>query len=152
MKTEKNQQPLPKEVLEMLAMQDQAMSSMGAMIAQLQRILWLAVRQAGGSLQLNEGEIDPLWRLDKRRLENGTLDLTATVTPPPTEEALKALADELRGTDLRIEDIQKKREDLAMWPPAYIVGKLAPFILWSEDRWRDTALVRGAKEQQLENN
>lgn len=144
-RTEKPQPVLPKEALEMLATQDQAMSSMGAMIAQLQRVLWLAVQAAGGRVQLKEGSIDPCWRLDKVRMEDGTLILTASITPPPSEETLSKLADRLRGTDLRVEDVQKDTE-LDNWPALYLVTKLAPMILWHGGRWTDAALVKGASE------
>lgn len=131
--------------MEMFSKQDQAMASMGAMIAQLQRILWLAVQAAGGKVQLQEGSIDPLWRLDKVRMDDGTLILTSSITPPPTEEALKTLADKLRGTAKRLEEFQKD-SDLGMWPVPYLIMKLAPYILWSGDRWRDAALVKAENE------
>lgn len=130
---------------------DSAMSSMGAMIAQLQRILWLAVQAAGGQVQLQEGSIDPLWRLDKIRTPDGILILTASITPPPTEEKLLALADKLRGKSIRLEEIQKDDEELGKWPTVYLVQKLAPHLLWSGDRWRDAALVK-AEQKPTGNN
>jgi len=143
----KTENKLPKEVAEMMAMQDQAMSTMGAMIAQLQRLLYAAVNQAPGrTLEIKEAELDPLWRLDKIRKEDGTLVLTASLTPPPTQEQMMELADKLRGTNTRLEELQKKdTAGIGNWPTLYLVGKLAPYVLWSEDRWRDTALVKGAE-------
>ena len=123
----------------------EALANAGAYIAQLQRILWLAVQAAGGQVTLDESSISPLWRLDKIRKEDGKLSLTSSVTPPPTAEEIDRLVSKLMGTNLRIEAVQKEL-GLDSWPPDYLSFQIRDRLAIVNGHWIDADLARGGSE------
>jgi hypothetical protein len=131
------------ELQEMLA-------NSAAHIQQLVRVLWLTVQAAGGQVTLDESKVDPLWRLDKKRLDDGKLVLTASVTPPPSGEELDRLVNKLMGTQLRIEEVSKEL-GLENWPPAYLAFQISNRLAWFNNAWTDASLARGLA-QGNENN
>ncbi len=70
---------------------------------QLQRTLWLAVRQMGGSIKLDESATPPLWNLGYMRVKDAAgkdtseIVINATLLPEATEEQLGKLATLLLG-------------------------------------------------------
>lgn len=120
----------------------ESLATEAAYIAQLQRILWLTVKAAGGKVTLDEGSIPPLWRLDKRRPEGSMLlELTASVTEPLPPELLEKLATKLAGTSLHIEDVQEEL-GLQMWPADYLAFCLQNSLAWMNGKWVDATLAR----------
>ncbi len=83
-------QESPKEAMQhQLVKMEEGLMQAGAYIAQLQRILWLTVQAAGGTVTVSEKSIPPLWRLDKKRDDvTGELCLTSSTQEPPSEEDL----------------------------------------------------------------
>ena len=128
----------------------EGLANAGAYIAQLQRILWLTVQAAGGQVTLDESKVEPLWRLDKKRLEDGKLSLQASVTPPPAKEAIERLASKLMGTNTRIEEVQKEL-GLEEWPPDYLAFQLRDRLALSHGHWVDARLARGMSSQTGQN-
>lgn len=138
MKTEK---PASNKIDHELQIQE-AVRNAAAYIAQLQRILWLTVQAAGGKVTLDESKVDPLWRLDKIRLEDKRLVLTSSVTPPPTADDLDRLVNALTGTAKLIEDVQKEA-GLEAWPPDYLAFHLKDRLAIFNGKWMDAAIARG---------
>lgn len=122
---------------------ERGLATAGAMINQLQRILFLVVQAKGGMVEIKEGEINPLWRLDKKRKEDGTLVLTSSISEPPGPEQLKALAEKLRGTGQMISDVQKEL-GLEHWPEDYLAYQIVDLVLFHKGKWCDAAEVREA--------
>lgn len=142
--TGKQPQPSPQvtQAQQMLQLQE-ALANAAAHIQQLTRVLWLTVQAAGGKATLDESKVEPLWRLDKIRNEDGTLVLTSSVTPPPSGEEIDRLVAKLIGTRLRIEEVQAEL-GLENWPPDYLAFQL------QKDRlvvmggvWTDINMARG---------
>lgn len=124
----------------------EALATMGAYCAQLQRILYLTVATAGGRLEMDESTVPPLWRLDRTRLADGkTLVLVASINEPPTEADINLLVDKLRGTNTRIIEIYEKM-GLNRFPEDYLVHAIRNHLLWHEGRWMDASLVKGAEK------
>lgn len=100
---------------------------------QLQRTLWLVVREAGGKVTVNEKETDPLWNLSYHRSETSQdlLHIEATVLPEATEIQIAQMVTVLRG---KKDHPAKAMDDagLGEYPTSYVTKKLAPFIIFSE--------------------
>ena len=94
-------------------------------------------------MTLDESKIDPLWRLDKVRQEDGKIVLTSSVTPPPTAEQIDLLVNKLMGTNLRIEAVQAELK-LEDWPPDYLSFQLRNRLAIVNGHWIDAELARGA--------
>lgn len=149
MKTEKNSF---EELEQLLAAQQEALARATAYINQLQRTLWQAANQVPSkTILIEEADVPILWRLDKAREENGTIVLKASVTPPPSEEVMAALALKLRGTNLRIIDIAKEML-VDNWPAHYIEFQLSKTIIFVGGTWIDAALARQAAKAQDSQN
>lgn len=107
----------PREMIEA------AMAGAVMEMIQLRRTLWLAVNQAGKPLEINERDCNPLWRLKATRLDNGNMQLEASVLPDPTDEQLDFLAETLNGSRMEIEQAMAATE-LKNHPPQYIIMAL----------------------------
>lgn len=132
----------PKDLMQhQLVKMEEGLMQAGAYINQLQRILWLVIQASGGKVTINEGAIDPLWRLDKIRLESGELCLTSSTQAPPSEEEIGRLIDKLRGTQIRIEDVQKEL-GLDAWPPQYLAFQISHKLAIANGLWTDAEIAR----------
>ena len=118
------------------------MAHLAAFVNQLQRTLWLTIQTAGGKVELDEKAVNPLWRIDKIRRDDGILVLTSSITPPPTEDQMTALVNKLRGTKIAISDVQKEL-GLTDWPESYLAFQISSKLLAIDGGvWRDTELVK----------
>lgn len=140
----------PVTVAEQNLQLQESLANAAAYIAQLNRILWLAVQAAGGQVTLDESKVDPLWRLDKIRQEDGKISLTSSVTPPPTADDIARLVNKLMGTQLRIEAVQKEL-GLDNWPPDYLAFQIRDKLAIMNGHWIDDALARGAAQRTGQN-
>lgn len=85
---------------------DEAMHNLLMENLAMRRILWLAAKQNGGHLTLDESRCDPLWRLKKSRppKENHILILDADTMPPPEQAQLDLLVKRLAGSQSPISE------------------------------------------------
>lgn len=134
---QKNEQLLSK-----LSQMEKGLMEAAAYINQLQRILFLTVKAAGGQVKINEGSIPTDWRLDKTRdQQTGELCLTSNIQPPPSDEEIGRLVDKLRGTEIRIEDVQKELS-LEAWPPQYLAFIISHRLAIMDGKWTDAEIAR----------
>lgn len=148
MKTEKPK-PLD-ELLKTCAAQEKGLANAAAYINQLQRILFLTVQAAGGRVELKEAAINPLWKLEKNRLEDGTLVLQTSINAPPTKEQMDLLVSKLRGTEAFISDVQKEL-GLELWSEDYLAFQMVDRLLYFEGKWVDADIVKAASKQNEQN-
>ena len=94
-----------------------------------------------------KSKIDPLWRLDKTRLQDGkgTLSLTSSVTPPPSQEKIDQLVMKLMAISLTIEEVQQELS-LEDWPPSYLAFQLRDRLGMVNGKWQDIDLARGGQQ------
>lgn len=114
-----------------------------AKCAQLERVVWLLVRKAGGAVTINESTVDPLWKLTKSREQNGEITLVAEAMEGPSEDKLSALTKALLGTSRPLFEVARE-VGLEAFPPAFLAFRISDRVIFLSGTWTDAAL---AKEQ-----
>ena len=94
-KQPKQQQSAKVEAMEVL---EQTAAALHYKAMQLQRTLWLAAMQAGGSLTLDESKQDLLWKLTFERTPEGLLKAVASTMPEANPDDIARMAKDLTGT------------------------------------------------------
>lgn len=139
--------PSDKPTLSPREMMEQAMSATVMEIIQLRRTLWLAIRQMGAPLILDETECHPLWRMQATRMPDGKIQLEALQLPEPTEEQLTALAELLNGSKTELEAAMDQGE-LKEYPPAYVRMRVQAKVVQREDGyWADARFAKIVDEK-----
>lgn len=102
----------------------------------LQRLLWIAAYNAGGSLVLDENLLSPLWEWTPVRDEKEPSKVTirAEMMPEPTESQIQQLAMRLSGTARHPGD-DMVAVGLGDHPFAYINRLLSPFVVLHAGTW-----------------
>jgi hypothetical protein len=116
------------------------MTSLIAQLVQTQRNVWLLLTKMGGSAEIPQEAINPLWELKYEKVEGkeDTVRLIASTLPVPTEEQLEKLANKLRGKRTHPGDAMTE-VGLAEHPYSYVVKLLSTRIVIHEGAWIDRA-------------
>jgi len=97
--TGKQQKPQPSAKLEAMEVLEQTAAALHYKAIQLQRTLWLAATQAGGSLTLDESKMDLLWKLGFVRTPEGHLKVEASTMPEAEPADIERMVKDLTGTN-----------------------------------------------------
>lgn len=138
------------ELTQALMQHQEAMATMGSQINQLQRILWLTVQAAGGQVEIHEGQIPSLWKLEKRRGENNSLILTSAVMEEPPKEKMDALVDRLMNTELDLLKVQKEL-GLEQYPANFLAFHMSDRLILTEGKWLPNTIAKAAFKQDGQN-
>lgn len=130
---------LPGEKLNQIALLEQVAANMHYKALQLQRTLWLAARKEGGSLILNEQEIDLLWRLSFERTPEGLLKVVASVTPEAEEADIEKAAKDLIGTNGMLTEYAAAHDRLKEYPLEYLEHRLSKHCRYEGTMWISAA-------------
>lgn len=112
------------------------MAQLMAQALQLQRTVWLLAKKAGGSVTIDEREMNPLWEIRYKR-EDGTptaVTICAEQMPEPTEQQLTMLAQRLIGKKSALH-LEALACGLDGYPAAYMMARLAPLVICQDGLW-----------------
>lgn len=138
--SESKNKSLPKKPLTdapMGALEQNLMQAM-AQSFQLERTIWLLVREAGGAVAIDEASINPLWDLKYDRVEGHKtlLKISATDLPDATEGQIRKLAELLADKPEAATPSALLECGLSAYPASYVIGRLAPLVVCSDGWWK----------------
>lgn len=135
-KQQKQPQSAKVEAMEVL---EQTAAALHYKAIQLQRTLWLAAQQNGGSLVLDEQKMDLLWKLGFERTPEGHLKVTASTMTEADPADVERMAKDLTGTNGSITEYAEAHERLRQYPPQYIEFILSKHIRSDGTVWLSIA-------------
>lgn len=139
------QQPTQRELIE------QAIAATVMEIMQYRRILWQVLKKTG-PMELDETDVNPLWRMQAKRTPEGKLHLEATELEPPSSHQVSNLANALDGTMTPLEEAMEQA-GLAEYPPAYLQMMLQSRVVLSPSGyWVDATLNKIAESPPTDRN
>jgi hypothetical protein len=126
---------LPGEKLNQIALLEQAAANLHYKSLQLQRTLWLAAKQAGGTLILDEQKVDLLWNLAFERTPEGMLKVVGAVTPEADEADIELAAKALLGTNGQLTVYAADHERLKNYPIEYLEYRMSKHCRYDGTMW-----------------
>jgi hypothetical protein len=127
------------------AERQQELSMMAMQQMQLTRTIWMLAKQAGGTVTIDEAQMDPLWEVKYERPTDGDktkLTVIASAMPTPSDEQIELLAKILLGTGKNPSD-EMINVGLVDYPLSYLVNRLKAHIEWDDATklWAKTKAV-----------
>lgn len=108
---------------------------------QLERLIWLMAKEAGGAMVVDEASLDPLWSTKYDRIPGGAatmLKVEAATLPEPTDTQLAKLASLLEGKSEESTPESLLQVGMSGYPPSYVVARLAPLVQCRDGKWSKT--------------
>jgi len=130
---------LPGDKLQQIALLEQAAANLHYKSLQLQRTLWMAAMNNGGTLLLDETKIDLLWRLKFERAPDGMLKVLAEVTPEAEEADIEQAAKDLIGTNGMLTEYAAAHDRLKEYPLEYLEHRLSKHCRYDGTMWISAA-------------
>jgi hypothetical protein len=103
---------------------------------QQSRVLWQVVKKVGGTITIDESDVNPLFELKMSRPEGKPTEmiLTAGLLPQMTAEQIEKMVEALLGTANDPGPAMDKN-GLGAYPKSYVIGQLQPIIVFDGKMW-----------------
>lgn len=107
---------------------------------QLERTIWLLVRESGGSMVIDEASVSPLWDLKYERVDGNQtlLKISAVELQEPTDTQIKKLADLLADQPEARTPSALLECGMSNFPAGYVVARIAPLVQCRDGIWKRT--------------
>lgn len=130
---------------------EQAIAATVLEIMQYRRVLWQVLKKTGPT-ELDETDVNPLWRMQATRTPEGRLRLEATELETPYDHQISELANAIDGTMTPLTDAMDQA-GLGNYPPAYIEMMLQSRVVLSPSGyWVDATLAKIAQKPPQDTN